>query len=266
MLKCRNFIFRFLMLYAGIFSASQVFALSCEETLCKSLRVGVGIPLYQTFVAKDAHIGNSGGYFTLGGRLITHRILAEANGQIGIGRADSKESYFENTNYKGKTTSSTLAGDIKLGVNVSSVSLPIFIAGVYGFENFSLYTGGIFSNYKKDDKKGLAMSWHYAGAEINGSTTLQSSSKIEYLLGYYYIINQKSNYRFRDARVISDFAGTNYMIKASLAYVADLNQSVGYYVRGIYKYQNFAASKMTNNLNYPTTQNFQVLAEVGLEF
>ncbi|WP_334092386.1 hypothetical protein [Helicobacter typhlonius] len=266
MYKFHNFIFRFLTLYVGIFSVSQVFALSCEETLCKSLRVGVGIPLYQTFVAKDAHIGNSGGYFALSGRLVGYRILAEANGQVGIGRADAKESYFANKDYKGKTTSSTLAGDIKLGVNVSSVSVPIFITGVYGFENFSLYTGGIFSNYKKDDKKGLAMSWHYAGAEINGSTTLQSSSKIEYLLGYYYIINQKSNYRFRDVGVISDFTGTNYMIKASLAYVSNFNQSMGYYVRGIYKYQNFAASEMSNNLNYPATQNFQVLAEVGLEF
>lgn len=255
--------FRFFA-FCGILSVTQSLASQCENTMCSSLRVGVGTPLYQTFLGKEANIENSGGYVTLSGRLAKHRILAELNGLIGIGKTKLKNSYFTDKNLKSETNSATLEGDIKLGINITNMKTPIFFAGVYGAESFSIHSGGIFSTYflaDKENQQSLVMTWHYAGAEVIGQMMINTSSKIEYLLGYYSILNSKSSYRFKKEDVVSHFAGSNYMLKASLGFI-----SSGYYVKGIYKYQNFAASEIKNNLNYPTTQNHQFLLEVGLEF
>ncbi|WP_289181158.1 hypothetical protein [Helicobacter japonicus] len=227
------------------------FAADCEETNCSSFRIGVG-GAYHTLDGKEASISSTGGYLSFAARgILKQRLMSELSGKVGVGSAKASESYFATLDEK--PLSVFTEASFKIGLNISSKQLPLFVNAVYGWDNFSTNT--------KD--KGIGLSRELGGVEIEGFLPTRNNSKIEYLVGYYHFF--AANYLLQND-VSSKLGGTNYMIKASLGYASNITPNLGFYIKAIGKYENMSASKLTaTSVNYPASTNYVGMIELGFE-
>ena len=212
------------------------FAADCEETNCSSFRIGVG-GAYHTLDGKEASISSTGGYLSFAARgILKQRLMSELSGKVGVGSAKASESYFATLDEK--PLSVFTEASFKIGLNISSKQLPLFVNAVYGWDNFSTNT--------KD--KGIGLSRELGGIEI---------------VGYYHFF--AGNYLLQND-VSSKLGGTNYMIKASLGYASNITPNLGFYIKAIGKYENMSASKLTaTSVNYPASTNYVGMIELGFE-
>lgn len=245
---------RNLLLTFGFLGAitSLSLAADCEETNCSSFRIGVG-GAYHTLDGKGANnISSTGGYLSFAARgTLKQRLMSELSGKVGVGSAKASGAYFATLDEK--PLSVFTEASFKIGLNISSKHLPLFVNAVYGWDNFSTNT--------KD--KGVGLSRELGGAELEGFLPTRNNSKIEYLVGYYHFF--AGNYLLQND-VSSKLGGTNYMIKASLGYVSNITPNLGFYIKAIGKYENMSDSKLTaTNVNYPASTNYVGMIELGLE-
>lgn len=230
---------------------SSSLALNCEESNCKSLRIGVG-GAYHSLNATGADISSTGGYLSFAARgTLKQRLMSEISGKVGVGSAEASGSYFATLDEK--PLSVFTEASFKIGLNVLSKQLPLFVNAVYGWDNFSTNT--------KD--KGIGLSRELGGVELEGFLPTSNTSKIEYLVGYYHFF--AGNYLLQND-VSSKLGGSDYMIKASLGYASDITPNLGFYIKAIGKYENMSTSKFTaTSVNYPASTNYVGMIELGIE-
>lgn len=239
----------------GVF-ASSLLALECAPNdNCKYFRIGVG-GAYHGLSSKDsqnADISSIGGYLSFSARgVLKSRLASELGGKIGLGSAQSKGDTFSQDIYAKNTLSIFNDFYFKLGLNIATSNVPLFINVIYGWDNFSTNT----------KSKGIGLSRSFIGGELDGYLPT-NKARIEYLVGYYYFLS--GNYVFANTNTSSKIAGSNYMFKASLGYAADITPQVGYYIKLIGKYENMSQSRQVENFSYPSSTNIVGMLEVGIE-
>lgn len=250
MLNLRKVLFTNGML--GLLCAS-LFGLECNENSCKYFRIGVG-GAYHSLDSKNADISSVGGYLAFSARgALKQRIASEIGGKVGLSSASSTGAYFEQLPYTKNSLAVFTDFYFKIGLNISSVNVPIFINAVYGWDNFS-------TNLKN---KGIGFSRDFVGGELDGFLPTSNTSRIEYLAGYYYFLN--GDYLLADTNAAYKFQGTNFMLKASLGYTGDITPQLGYYIKIIGKYEDIKQSKSVTDTSYPATSNVAGMLEFGLE-
>lgn len=229
-----------------------IFAADCAESNCRNFRIGLG-GAYHNLDSKDAQISSVGGYLALSARgTLKNRFASELGGKVGLGSATASRSYFESALYSKSNLSVFTDFYFKIGVNLASANVPLFINAVYGWDDFS-------TNLKS---KGVGFSRDFAGGELEGFLPMGGTSIIEYLAGFYTFVN--GNYVFANTNTISKLRGTNFMAKVSVGYTKNINPHIGYYVKLIGRYEDMSASQSVNNNAYPSSKNMIGMLEFGI--
>lgn len=239
------------LLFVGILALLPCLSVAadCSESNCKNFRLGLG-GAYHNLDSKDAQISSVGGYLAFSARgTLKNRLASELGGRVGLGSATASGAYFESAPYSKNNLSAFTDFYFKIGVNIVSANVPLFINAVYGWDNFS-------TNLKS---KGIGLARSFAGGELEGFLPMGSSAKMEYLAGLYTFLN--GDYVFANTNTTSKLRGTNLMAKVSLGYAKDINPQIGYYVKLIGKYEDMSASA---NAIYPSSKNMIGMLEFGI--
>lgn len=229
-----------------------IFATDCTDSNCKNFRIGLG-GAYHNLDSKDAQISSVGGYLAFSARgTLKNRLASELGGKVGLGSATASRAYFESDLYSKSNLSLFTDFYFKIGVNIASANVPLFVNAVYGWDNFS-------TNLKS---KGVGLSRHFAGGELEGFLPMGGTSSIEYLAGFYTFLN--GDYVFANTNITSKLRGTNFMAKVSVGYTKDINPQIAYYVKLIGKYEDMSASQSVGEIHYPSSKNMIGMLEFGI--
>ncbi len=240
------------VLIASVFGESGAYALCVED--CGSANIGIG-GLYSKFNGSNAGVESIGGYLSLGYYKITSRIKSGIVLEIGTG-----SSKLFGTALNGLENSSNLFYSItpKIGVNIASKNMPIFINLVIEGDDHNT-TGRA---------KGIERRFISLGGEIEGVIPMGNVLSITYSAGYGWLGYAHYKFDGADSRVGD---GANYMIKASVGASYVLSDSVSTYLRLIGRYYNTAKNSaqvqiQNNNVSYPASSSYVGMVELGLEF
>lgn len=231
---------------------------------CLSSRIGVGASYYNVN-ANTAKANPYGGF--INGELIESykRFQGFIGIRLGLGSIDYSGATFENL---GKQQTALNADvKVKLGVNVLTKNIPLFVNLVLGDDY--LNASGNQSGFNKN--------LLYLGLEAQGKIPIASKSRIEYGAGFNLISGW---YEFgKTYAAKSHLKGFNYGISATLGYAQDIDERKEWYVRAIGKYENLGTSSNvpfyanyddsanpSSRKNYPASQNFGVMIEAGIGY
>lgn len=219
-----------LLFFASLFGLlpSSIFALECTENNCKYFRLGVGGAYHSLSISptdsQNADTSSIGGYLAFTARgVLKSRLASELGGKIGLGSAKSEGNYFQQTDSK-SPLSVFLDWYFKLGLNIASARVPLFVNVAYGYDNFSTNA----------NNKGIGLSRNFIGGEVDGFIPTNSGSRLEYLVGYYHFLY--ADYTFANNNTTHSMK-SNYMIKASVGYAGNITPQLGYYAKLIGKYE-----------------------------
>ena len=230
----------------------------CEDTNCEFGRIGVGGGYYG-FAGSNANIDNYIGYVSLGIKEVYKaRFQGEVDIVLGGGKGEQKGSAFPQ-NFRRSADAFIFEPTIKLGVNVLTKRVPLFVNVVGGIEHYRLG----FGNANKFNRFiGLV------GAELNGEIPAGDKFRLTYGAGYSWIFG--ADYGFDNTTAKIKGSPSNYAINANLGFEYDLSKGLYAYARLIGKYQHINASSSViyngTNVSHPASKGFAGMLEVGLGF
>lgn len=253
--------------FFGIFGSANAAGLCFggDDSNCLNARFGVG-GLYSNFSGNGANVNNYGGFVNIEVAQVYKRFQAMIGIRIEGGGASHKGSTFStfgvSPSFFGEETK------IKLGANVLTKRVPLFINFVGGNE----YYNTEFDNVKN---RGFERNLLNLGLELQGAIPLGGQSRLEYSAGANVIrgwYNLAKTYEARSR--IDDFG---YGFNASIGFANEISERYEWYARVVGKYQRLGKSNAvpfyenggTNSnatKNYPSSNNFAGMLEVGLGF
>lgn len=235
-----------------------------DEGHCLSGRFGVGANYYD-FNANTAKAQSYGGF--INGELIESykRFQGFIGIRLGLGSIEYRGATFENLG-KQQTAINTDV-KIKLGVNVLTKNIPLFVNLVLGDDYLNA----------SGNKSGFNKNLLYLGLEAQGKIPIASKSRIEYSAGFNVLSGYYELGRTYSAK--SNLKGFSYNIVASLGFAKDIDERKEWYIKAIGKYENLAQGSnvpfyadYTDNANpssrrgYPASQNFGIMIEAGIGY
>lgn len=139
----------------------------------------------------------------------------------------------------------------KVGVNILSQNLPLFLNLAYTFEGYNPNVGDSrYDLYK--------LLYHSVGGELEGLIFINPKLRLTYSAGYDYIFS--GGYKTSQGKAKFDNGST---IRASVGYVYALNEKLSYYMKIQGKIQNFESAPL---LTQKTQEQYIAGVELGLGF
>lgn len=252
--------------FFGIFGSANAAGLCFQgdDEHCLSGRFGVG-GLYSNFSGSGAGVNNYGGFVNVEVTETYKRFQAMLGIRVEGGGASFKGSTLANLGlgsaFFGEETK------VKLGANVLTKRVPLFINFVFGNEYYS-------TNFGTVQKRGFERLILNLGLELQGAIPLGGKSRLEYSAGAsainaYYVLAKTYEARSR----VDDFG---LGVSASVGFANEINDRYEWYARVVGKYQKLGTSKgvpfyqnggtTSATINYPASNNFAGMLEVGLGF
>lgn len=257
----------FVLGLAGFFlsNASAVgLCFANDDGHCLSSRFGVGANYYN-FNANTDKAQSYGGF--INGELIESykRFQGLIGIRLGLGSIEYSGATFENLGKQQNAINTDVK--VKLGVNVLTKNIPLFVNLVLGDDYLNA----------SGNKSGFNKNLLYIGLEAQGAVPVASKSRIEYSAGFNVLSGWYEFGKTYSAK--SNIKGFNYGIIASLGYSQDIDERKEWYVKAIGKYENLGSSSNVpfyadyndnanpiSRKNHPASQNFGIMLEAGIGY
>lgn len=244
---------------AALVSSSKIASKKdCEDAFCEFGRIGVG-GAYYGVQANGVDIGGYAGYVSLGVKeVMKGRVQVGIDGFVGGGKSELKGSTLANLS----TNPNLLIYGFgaRVGVNVLTKSAPLFVSLTVDVDGY---------NANPRNSNGFYRSLGLAGVALDGEIPTSSKTRILYGASYSWIFG--ATYKFGDsAKVNVSRSIDNYAVSANIGFEYEISKGISTYLKLIGKYQNISTppSATVNSaaINYPSSNNFAGMLEVGLGF
>ena len=239
-----------------------------DEEHCLSGRFGVGAS-YLHLDSSQAKAQSYGGFVNAEATESYKRFQALLGIRFGLGGITYSGATFDSLG--SKELALTTDVKIKLGLNVLTKNIPLFVNIVLGDE----YLGA--SSASSTTSKGFNRNLFYGGLELQGAVPVSSKGRIEYSAGFNAISGWYELGKTYGAK--SGLKGFSYGVSATLGYSQDIDERKEWYIKAIGKYENLAQSRAVplyatyeGNLNpssyrgFGASQNFGLMIEAGIGY
>lgn len=217
---------------------------ACSAEYCSAWEAGIG-GAYANTNGSEANVNNYGGYFKFyGDTLYKQRLYFGAD--IKIGGGQSSLSGANLTSLSAKTPFLSVDGTIKLGLNVLTANTPLIASIFFNYDN--VYT-----------KNGVDKSLPSVGAELSGRIPV-GKLNILYSGGYGWVFSPFYTYNLSNKAWIG---GYNDVISASFGLSYNFSEKAEVYIRVVGKYYRLNAAKEINNINFPNSNQYTAMLEIG---
>lgn len=225
---------------------------ACSDKICLSSAAGIG-GLYSSFGGSNTDVTNYGGYLNIDTQMLyAQRLLLAPTIKLG-GGVNSLSGLSSLKARNGFIFSDLM---LRLGVNVITPNIPLFVSFTLGTEN---YYGDIGID------NGITRTLPFIGAELQGSVPFSDKFKLDYSVGYNWIV--AGSYNLGGVRSSLDSLNNySYFLSASLGFTADISDKTAFYMKVIGKYYDLAASKVVSDMSYPAAHSFSAMLELGARF